>query len=585
MFTIYAIILYIFSLDTHYNQKDVPVDRGGSRRRPSEPQQKKGWLRIPMEKLKNAWKKMKKKRLIAVILVVVLLIVLWRSCAGQNGNRASAADNQYLSATVDRGDITSSISASGTLEPADSYTVTTLSSGEILTADFEEGDQVTKGEVLYQVDSSDASSNLEKAQLTLEQAQRSYERALESQEDQNVKSTTAGTVMDVQVEAGDEVTAGQTLAEVQNRDTVSVEVPFLSSDAQQISVGQSASVTLDSTFETLTGTVTKVSGADQVLSGNRIVRMVTVEVHNPGAITEGGAATVTVGNLACTGSGTVSYKSSATITAPAAGTVTTVYVSEGDKVSKDQALLHIDSDTVEDQVESAYRSLRDAEISLENLNDNLEDYTITSPIDGNIVEKNYKAGDTLESGKTLCTIYDLSYLSITLTIDELDISKLEVGQEVTITAEAVEGQTFKGVITNVSVKGTTANGATTYPVTVRVDDPGDLWPGMNVDCVIITEQVTNVLRIPAGAVNRTGQVLVKGADNGGDESLPEGYGYQEVTIGTSDGNYAEVLSGLEEGDEILYTPAASSSDFAGMQVMMGEPMMGGGGPAGGGPGM
>ena len=147
-----------------------------------------------MEKLKNAWKKMKKKRLIAVILVVVLLIVLWRSCAGQNGNRASAADNQYLSATVDRGDITSSISASGTLEPADSYTVTTLSSGEILTADFEEGDQVTKGEVLYQVDSSDASSNLEKAQLTLEQAQRSYERALESQEDQNVKSTTAGTV-------------------------------------------------------------------------------------------------------------------------------------------------------------------------------------------------------------------------------------------------------------------------------------------------------------------------------------------------------------------------------------------------------
>ena len=541
-----------------------------------------------MEKWKNRWKKLKKKKLIAVLLVIVILAAVWRSCAGGGGGRAAAADSQYLSATVDRGDITSSLSASGTLEPADSYTVTTLSSGEILAADFEEGDQVTEGAVLYQIDSSDASTNLEKAQLALDQAQRSYERALESQADQDVKAPTAGTVMDVLVESGDEVAAGETLAEIQDRDTVSVEVPFLADDARQISVGQSAGVTLDSTFETLSGTVTKVSGADQVLSGSRIVRMVTVEVQNPGAITEGSAATVTVGDLTCAGSGAVSYKASSTVTAPAAGTVTAVYVGEGSKVSKNQALLHIDSDTVEDQVDSAYRSLREAEISLENQSDNLEDYTITSPIDGTIVEKNYKAGDTLESGKTLCTIYDLSYLTVTLTIDELDISQLAVGQEVTITAEAVEGQTFQGIITNVSVKGTTSNGATTYPVTVRVDDPGDLWPGMNVDCVIITQQVTDVLRIPAAAVNRSGQVLVKGAENGGDESLPEGYGYREVTIGTSDGDYAQVLSGLEEGDEILYTPAASSSDFSGMQVMMGEPMPGGGGGGGGpagGPGM
>lgn len=76
--------------------------------------------------------------------------------------------------------------------------------------------------------------------------------------------------------------------------------------------------------------------------------------------------------------------------------------------------------------------------------------------------KEYKAGDTVESGKTLCTIYDLSYLEMTLNIDELDISTVEAGQTVQITAEAVEGKTFTGVVTKVSVAGTTSGGITSY---------------------------------------------------------------------------------------------------------------------------
>ena len=79
---------------------------------------------------------------------------------------------------------------------------------------------------------------------------------------------------------------------------------------------------------------------------------------------------------------------------------------------------------------------------MENTQKQLENYTITSPISGTVIDKEYKAGDTVESGKTLCTIYDLSYLEMTLNIDELDISTVEAGQTVQITAEAVEGKTF-----------------------------------------------------------------------------------------------------------------------------------------------
>ena len=521
-------------------------------------------------------KKIKVKRIIAILIVVALGIFVWRACFAGGGQDGAAA-NSYLTAQVDRGDIVSTLSGSGTLEPADSYTVTTLTSGEILSANFEEGDTVEKDQMLYEVDSSDAASSLERAELTLSQAQRSYERALESQADLDVKSTVSGTVEELLVETGDDVTAGQELARVRDQNTMKLEIPFLAEDAQQISVGQAATVTLGSTFETLSGTVTAVSGANQVLTGNRIVRTVTIELQNPGAITDGTTATAQVGELSCAGSGTLQAKGSATITAPASGTVTGFYVSEGSRVSRDQALLHIDSDTVTDQVDSAYRTLRDAEIALENQNDTLEEYTITSPISGTVVDKAYKAGDTLEAGKTLCTIYDLSYLSVTLYIDELDISKLQVGQEVSITADAVEGETFAGTVTNISIMGTTTGGTTTYPVTVRIDDTGDLLPGMNVDCTITTASVTDVLRIPAGAVSRGNRVLVYGEDNGGDETIPEGYGWREISIGESDGDYVEVLSGLSEGDQITYQPAASTDSFYDMMMGGGMGGMGGGG--------
>ena len=527
------------------------------------------------------WNKIKGKRLIALLLVLALVVVIWRACSGRPAD-ASATDIQYLSATADRGTITASLSGSGTLEPADAYTVTTLTSGEILSADFEEGDVVEKDEVLYQVDSSDASSGVERAELSLSQAQRSYERALEQREDMSVKAGASGTVTELLVEAGDEVAAGQTLAEVRSQDTMRAEIPFLAGDAAGISAGQSAAVTLDSTFETLSGTVTRVSGADQVLAGGRVVRMVTVQIHNPGAIAEGTAVTAEVNGAACAGSGTLSWADAATVTAPAGGTVDQIFVSEGAQVGEHTALLHIDSDTVEDAVDSAYRALRDAEISLDNQNDTLDNYSITSPIQGTIVEKNYKAGDTLEAGKSLCTIYDLSYLTVTLNIDELDIASLAVGQGVTITADALEGQSFAGTVTNVSIKGATAGGVTSYPVTVRIDQAGGLLPGMNVDCTIVTSSAENALRIPAAAVDRSGRVLVKGADSGGDETLPEGYGYREVEIGISDGDYAQVLSGLEEGDEILYLPAADSAGGLFGPIMGG---MGGGGAVVMGPGM
>ena len=315
---------------------------------------------IPAAPKKGRLKKLlkgKKRKCLALLLVaaVVAGILAARGLGGQE----ASAEASYQTATVEKRNITRSLSSSGTLQPADSYTVSTLVSGEILSDTFEEGDQVAEGQLLYTLDSSSASNSQTQAKNSYTQAQTNYKQA--------------------------------------------------------------------------------------------------VEAKYP--------------------------------TADMSGTVSEVYVKNGDTVSAGTELMRIctiTGDSVDNSIENAKISMENAQSSLENAQETLDDYSITAPISGEVVTKTAKAGDKIEGGSdgTLCVIYDLSYLEMTMSIDELDISDVAVGQEVQITADAVEGTTYTGVVTKVSVAGTTSGGITTYPVTVRIDETEGLRPGMNVDAEI-----------------------------------------------------------------------------------------------------
>ena len=504
------------------------------------------------------------------------------------GGGTPAAETAYTTAAVERMDVNSSITGSGTLEAADSYSVSTLVEGTILTAAFEEGDQVEEGTVLYTIDSSDAASSLEQAQISLNQSERSYQNTMESLEDLTVTAPVSGQVYSIDVEAGDEVSAGQQVATVRDSKTMSLEVTFPADDAASFYVGQSASVTLDSTFETLTGSISKIAGNDTVLTGNVIVRSVTIDVSNPGGLSTEQSASAAVGTVTSTGSGTFTYKAEEAVTAQVSGTVASIQVSEGQQVSKNQALVVLTSDDLDDQVQSAQDSLRNAQISYEKQTEQLEDYTVTAPITGTIVDKNYNAGETSEANQVLCSIYDLSYLTMTLSVDELDISDIAVGQTVTITADAVEDRTYTGTVTKVSVAGTSSGSATTYPVTIRIDDTDGLLPGMSVDAIIELAAAQDVLAIPSAALNRGNTVLVTaGSPSAANGTLVEAttedgedYYSVEVTTGVIGDSYIEIVSGLQEGDTVVYIPTSGTSEnpFSMMGEMPGG--MGGGMPSG-----
>ncbi len=500
----------------------------------------------------------KKKKIIAIVVIIVIIAAAVKSCG--LGEKTAENTSTYTFDTAVRTSIIESLSGTGTLEPADKYTVTTLLKGDILTDSFEEGDIVEADQVLYQIDSSDMQTTIERAEISAKSAQRSYETAVKDLDNLNVKTKVGGVVTDVLVEVGDQVSAGQEIAKVRDSATMTIELPFPADEADTFYIGQSAQVTLYGSFETLSGKVESISGASEVQAGNKIVKNVTISVENPGAISEEQIATAEVGTSGSTQSGKFKYNENRSVNAEVSGEVVAIVNDEGSEVSSGSTIIRLESDNVTNSVQSASDSVKDAQLSLENQYETLEDYTIKSPIKGTVIEKKKKAGDTIDSNAELCTIYDLSYLKMTMNIDELDISKVKVGQEVTVTADAVQGQTFKGKVTKINMAGTTTNGVTTYPVEVQIEDTEGLLPGMNVSTEIIVNQVEDVVAIPVGAVVRGDKVLVKtGNTSTDDPTVPAGYEYVNVETGVSNDQYVEIKSGINEGDEIAYIFSASAN--------------------------
>ena len=472
-------------------------------------------------------------------------------------------DVSYVQTTPEKRDLSNSLSGTGTLNPANTYNVKSLVAGKVLTSTIEEGDIVEEGTVLYTVDASDATTKAEQASITLQQAQRSYDKTVDRQ---YVRAEVAGVVATLKVAKGDEVTSGQEVAVIRDSSKMVLQLEFPAADAATFSVGQSAEVTLDGTFETLTGTVTAVTGTDALSTGNLLTRTVTITVRNAGGLTTAQAATATINGVSCIAAKCFEYQAERTLTTLAAGTVTAINVQEGGAVNKDDIVLQISGEDLTEAIQSAAETLRSAELNMDNLQEAMNNYTVTSPISGTIIEKNAKAGDALTAGADLCTIYDLSYLVMVINVDELQVSDVSVGQSVQVTADAVPDKTYTGTVTRVSMKGSSNGGTTTYPVTVRIDETEGLRPGMNANAEIVIAEAGNALAVPNAAIVRGGYVLVtkdspSAANADPDMTAPEGYVYVPVKIGVSDNDYTQIISGVTGNDTVAYDPSSVSTDY------------------------
>lgn len=494
----------------------------------------------------------------ACVVLALLVFALWPR--KKSGTSASV---QYVETVLEKRNITNSISGYGTLKPAQSYSVTSRVAGKVLTADFSEGDIVDEGTVLYTIDDTDAAANLERTQISYEQTERSYQKTVNTQ---YVQAENDGIVSSISVRKGDSVTAGTAVAVVRDSTSMLLELSFPAADAAGFAVGQSATVILDGTFEEMPGTVTKIGSADNASTGNLLVRTVTVSVHNNGGITTSQAATASVNGINSISGALFTYSEEKSLTALATGKVAEIHVKEGQTVHSGDILITLEGDSINESIQAASESLRSAELSLESTQKGMNNYSITSPINGTIVEKKFKPGDYVNGGNEVCVIYDLSYLEMVINVDELNIKNVAVGQSVQVTADAVSDTTYSGVITRVSVAGSTSGGTTTYPVTVRIDETDGLLPGMNANAEIITGEANDALAVPNAAIVRGSYVLVTNKSPSSVNAVaeltaPSGYVYVKVQTGISSDDYTQIESGLQEGDTIAYDSSLVSGSY------------------------
>lgn len=301
------------------------------------------------------------------------------------------------------------------------------------------------------------------------------------------------------------------------------------------------------------------------------------------------------------------------------------------KVLKDKELVaQGDYDQALYNYENAKGSLANAKFALARAKVNLDYATITSPIDGVVLNRAVEEGQTVAASfntPTLFTIVnDLTKMEVQTSVDETDIGKVQKNQRVEFTVDAYTDMKFEGTVSEVRLQPVTTNNVVTYVVILRAPNPEKkLMPGMTASATIYVEEKANTLvltgkavrftpdkayltkmfskmqangsmpKMPAGAPSGTGSTpqnipagqtnaampsgeMAPGAGNADpktktvwvkDEKM--GLRPNMVKIGIDNGTSVEILSGLKEGDEVIVSFGSKDAKTAVKKINDGPP--------------
>jgi RND family efflux transporter MFP subunit len=208
-------------------------------------------------------------------------------------------------------------------------------------------------------------------------------------------------------------------------------------------------------------------------------------------------------------------------------------------------------DNQENVINQTQIALNSATLSLQNLSP-----TIYAPIPGIITGLSLREGSVIPAqaissstqtlSQNIASITTSSYPIVTINLSEIDIPKVNIGSKATLTFDAFPGKTFTGKVFSINTTGTVSSGVTTYPTTIDLDvENADVYANMSATASIIIDTKDNVLYVPVNAVqNQNGQSTVRVLKGGQVESVA-------VETGISSDSDIEVVSGLNEGDEVV----------------------------------
>nr|MBP9748748.1 HlyD family efflux transporter periplasmic adaptor subunit [Patescibacteria group bacterium] len=225
---------------------------------------------------------------------------------------------------------------------------------------------------------------------------------------------------------------------------------------------------------------------------------------------------------------------------------------------KEASLENLKSGAEPLDIQSQQLTLRQRANALTDAREKPADYSVRAPFDGVIATVAVKKGDTLSSGGAVVTLISAQQLA-QISLNEVDVAKVAIGQKATLTFDAVEGLTLSGQVAEIDALGTVTQGVVSYGIKIVFDTQDErIKPGMSVSAAIITNAKQDVLLVASAAIKTQGNIhtvevfddvpTVQGTQGMLSATPPR---QQVVEVGLSDDTTTEILSGLTEGQQVV----------------------------------
>lgn len=366
----------------------------------------------------------------------------------------------------------------GTLKPISETKVIPQGKGQIIECPFETGDEVQAGDLLYKLDDNGLSDTIATEKNSLEKARLSVNTASENVKDLKVYAPASGILKNFTIKTGERVNASK-IGDIADESKIIALVPFNEAQKSQIRIGDSAKVISAEYMSEVSGKVTKIYDAKADSIGGSNLYNVEITISNSGGLAEGKSVSALVtnsnGSFTSPVSGTLISADTVSVVSKGSGNAKTVYVSDGQRITKGQLLLEIENSSVTSALSRAKLDYSDRQIKLRSLEKDYNDLFVYAPASGVITSKSKKALDNITSNSdSIMTIADTSSLILEVNVTEKEAKELTESRIVTVTLSGGSEGTAEAVITNVNKTGAVNGSSKIYPVTLTIDNSDGL---------------------------------------------------------------------------------------------------------------
>lgn len=514
--------------------------------------------------------------LIPVVLVAGLIYGAWAIVQ----KITKKNDPGIIEGTVMTGTLADQITGWGTISAKQTAEYGVGLTGTVTNVAVKAGDLVKTGDLLFAIDPTELQKELQAAEKTLSTAQKALQAVSAKLSCTEVTAPFGGKLIKVgELKVGDQGAEGAAVGTLVDDHTMRLELYFVRGLFGKIKVGQAATVSLPNQMQEIGGSVSKIDDIQKPVDGSLCFR-VYIDFKNPGVLVSGDTATASVttseGKVTPIAAGTMNYCRSVDLTLKAAGKVSYSDLVEYGNYAQGQKLAAIDTTQLHEQIGEAQKAYDEAYEAAQKIREKMQKSEIRSEIDGMVSGIVIEVGTKLDNSTTpVITISNTSSLVLKINIDELDISKVALGMDVTLTND--NGVNATGTLNYVSYTANTSTDSwsgmsSTYPATVALANDGTLIPGMSVNFTITATVKESCLMVPSAAVTYTedGSTVVYVKENKDftyehvkgvpAEQIPKGYYPVSVTVGLSDAANTEI-EGLQEGTPVFAGKATNEGQW------------------------